>query len=1198
MGWQFWIDRGGTFTDVVACSPDGQILSDKLLSDNPSQYTDAAVEGIKKILGLKTEEPLPAERIDAIKMGTTVATNALLERTGQPTLLAITQGFADALIIGTQNRQKLFDLKIERLKVLYSETVEIKERLYADGSIATHLDADRAKRDLQRFYDKGYRSIAIVLVHADRHPRHEKEIANIAYSIGFDQVSASHEVIPLIKLISRGDTTVADAYLSPVLKRYVDQVESKVSGARLFFMQSNGGLTRAHTFRGKDAVLSGPAGGVVGMASIARSANIERVIGFDMGGTSTDVSHFNGVFERTFDSVIAGVRIRAPMMDIHTVAAGGGSLCTFDGLRFKVGPESAGAQPGPVAYRQGGPLTITDCNIFLGRIQPHHFPSVFGRTGDQPLDKEAVTKLLVSMSGSVKSGISHAMKPEEIAEGFRSIAIENMAGAIKTISIQKGYDVSNYTLVSFGGAGGQHACKVAERLGIREILIHPLAGVMSAYGMGMAELRALKEKTIALPLNESCIVSINQTLNELSSEACQTLIEQGVNEIDITIMRSVYIRYSGTDSTLTIPYDTASNMERRFEENHLQQFGFIQENKALFVEAVSIEASGGAISINATRIAQQAREHNILVEETVDMYSGGCWTSIPVFRRNQLRQGQDIYGPALIVEENATTVVEKDWNAHISPLDHLILSRPIKTTAKRSLAIEANPVRVEIFNSWFMSIAERMGAVLQNTAHSVNIKERLDFSCAVFDAQGALIANAPHMPVHLGSMGESVRAILNVHKDTMAPGDAFVTNAPYNGGTHLPDVTVVSPVFDPQSEEHVLFVAARGHHADVGGITPGSMPPNSTSIDEEGVLFDSMQLVIGGRLQEKAIRNILLSAKYPSRNAEQNLADLRAQLAACAKGAAELHSMIQTSGLEVVKNYALNVQYNAEEAVRRVIKKLDSGSFVAPMDDGSEIKVVVSIDKNTRSATIDFTGTSDQRPNNFNAPASVCRAAVLYVFRTLVDEDIPMNEGCLRPLNLIIPEGSMLDPHYPAAVVAGNVETSQVICDALYGSLGQLAASQGTMNNLTFGNDTYQYYETLCGGAGAGPSFVGADAVQTHMTNSHLTDPEILELRYPVLLESFNVRHGSGGTGRFSGGNGIERRILFLEAMSVAMLSGRRTTHPFGLEGGHAGSPGKTWIERTDGTKSIFQSSDSAEVDAGDTIVINTPGGGGFGPPG
>ena len=1198
MGWQFWIDRGGTFTDVVACSPDGQILSDKLLSDNPSQYTDAAVEGIKKILGLKTEEPLPADIIDAIKMGTTVATNALLERTGQPTLLAITQGFADALIIGTQNRQKLFDLKIERLKVLYSETVEIKERLYADGSIAINLDVERAKRDLQRFYNKGYRSIAIVLVHADRYPRHEEKIADIAYSIGFDQVSVSHEVIPLIKLISRGDTTVADAYLSPILMRYVDQVESKVSGARLFFMQSNGGLTRANAFRGKDAVLSGPAGGVVGMASIARSANIERVIGFDMGGTSTDVSHFNGIFERTFDSVVAGVRLRAPMMDIHTVAAGGGSLCTFDGLRFKVGPESAGAQPGPVAYRQGGPLTITDCNIFLGRIQPHHFPSLFGTTGDQPLDKDAVTKLLVSMSRAVKSAISHAMKPEEIAEGFRSLAIENMAGAIKTISIQKGYDVSNYTLVSFGGAGGQHACKVAERLGIREILIHPLAGVMSAYGMGMAELRVLREKTIALPLNESCMNSIKQTLNELSSEACQTLIEQGVNEIDITVMRSVYVRYGGTDSTLTIPYDTASNMERRFEENHLKQFGFIQENKALFVEAVSIEASGGATTINETRIAKQAREDDILLEETVDMYSGGNWTSIPVFRRNQLRQGQDIYGPALIVEENATTVVEKDWNAHISPLEHLILSRPIKTTAKESLAIEANPVRVEIFNSWFMSVAERMGAVLQNTAHSVNIKERLDFSCAVFDSQGALIANAPHMPVHLGSMGESVRAILNAHKDTMAPGDAFLTNAPYNGGTHLPDVTVVAPVFDPQSEEHVLFVAARGHHADVGGITPGSMPPNSTSIDEEGVLFDSVELVIGGQFQEEKIRDTLLSATYPSRNAEQNLADLRAQLAACAKGAAELHSMIQASGLEVVKNYALHVQSNAEEAVRRVIKKLDSGSFVAPMDDGSEIKVVVSIDKSTRSATIDFTGTSDQRPNNFNAPASVCRAAVLYVFRTLVDDDIPMNEGCLRPLNLIIPEGSMLNPHYPAAVVAGNVETSQIICDALYGSLGQLAASQGTMNNLTFGNDTYQYYETLCGGAGAGPSFVGADAVQTHMTNSRLTDPEILELRYPVLLESFNVRHGSGGTGRFSGGNGIERRILFREAMSVAMLSGRRTTHPFGLEGGHAGSPGKTWIERTDGTKSIFQSSDSADVDAGDTIVIHTPGGGGFGLPG
>jgi 5-oxoprolinase (ATP-hydrolysing) len=1195
MGWQFWIDRGGTFTDVVARSPDGKTLSDKLLSENPDQYDDAAVAGIRRILRLEPNAPFPADQVEAIKMGTTVATNALLERKGEPTALAITQGFADALRIGTQNRPNLFDLNIKKPEMLYSDTVEIEERLFEDGSVETPLNINRTKQDLEFLYAQGYRSIAIIFLHADRYPAHEQQVAEIADAIGFEQISMSHDVIPLMKIIGRGDTTVADAYLSPILRRYVEQVEEKVSGANLLFMQSNGGLTQAQAFRGKDAVLSGPAGGVVGMVGIAQAANVEKVIGFDMGGTSTDVSHFNGEFERTFDSVVAGVRLRAPMMKIHTVAAGGGSICRFDGLRFRVGPESAGAQPGPAAYRQGGPLTITDCNVLLGRIQPHHFPSVFGKRGNQPLDKKAVAKAFTSLAQDVRTTLNHKKSPEEIAEGFLSLAIENMAEAIKTISVQKGYDVSEYTLVSFGGAGGQHACQVADTLGMRTILIHPLSGVLSAYGMGVAELRVLREKTVALPLTNSHSADIRQALDELSDDAYQRLLDQNVSKAEIQVIRSVYVRYSGSDSTLTVPYGPIDKMIRDFEKKHKEQFGFIQEGKALIAETVGVEASGGGTPINEVSISSQSEEIETPSIEHIELFSAGKWCRTPVFQRCEMIVGQTVLGPALIVEDNATTVVEHGWTAEISPLKHLVLSKPNQAAAKSLLTTEADPVKVEIFNSLFMAVAERMGAVLQNTAHSVNIKERLDFSCAVFDAQGALVANAPHMPVHLGSMGESVRAVLAAHGTTMAAGDAYLTNAPYNGGTHLPDVTVVSPVFDPHTDERVFFVASRGHHADIGGISPGSMPPHSKTIDEEGVLFDAMPLVRNGQFLEDQIRAALLTATHPSRNVEQNLADLRAQLAACAKGTSELLSMINEFGLDGVKAYTDHVQNNAEEAVRRVIEKLDSGTFVAPLDNGSQIKVAISIDKASRSATVDFSGTSDQQSNNFNAPAAVCRAAVLYVFRTLVADDIPMNEGCLKPLTLIIPEKSMLNPRPPAAVVAGNVETSQIICDALYGALGKLAASQGTMNNLTFGNDQYQYYETLCGGAGAGPSFDGVSAVQTHMTNSRLTDPEVLEWRYPILIESFKERKGSGGPGQHRGGDGVQRRIRFLEPMSVAILSGRRTTPPFGLAGGQDGSCGQTWVERSDGTTSRLQSSDSAKMKAGDTIVIETPGGGGFG---
>lgn len=1195
MGWQFWIDRGGTFTDIVARAPDGRTVSDKLLSENPEQYDDAAIAGIRRLLHLEGGEALPADQIDSIKMGTTVATNALLERQGTPTVLAITRGFADALFIGTQNRPSLFDLDIKRPDVLYSDVIEIEERLFCDGATETPLNETRTAEDLKAAFDKGFRAIAIVLLHADRHPQHEETVAALARAAGFEQVSASHDVIPLMKLIGRGDTTVADAYLSPILRHYVQQVEGQVRGSRLFFMQSNGGLTQAHRFRGKDAILSGPAGGVVSLAAISASTGLHKVIGFDMGGTSTDVSHYAGTFERTFDSMVAGVRIRAPMMQIHTVAAGGGSKCVFDGLRFRVGPESAGANPGPAAYRRGGPLTVTDCNVLLGRIQPQHFPSVFGPNADEQLDIQAVRRAFTALSEDVERSLGEAKSPVILAEDFLTLAIENMANAIKTISVQRGYDVTEYALVTFGGAGGQHACQVADALGMQRILIHPLSGVLSAYGMGMADIRDLRQKTLAVPLTTDDFDAISDALAELAEEAIAEISDQGVEKSEATLIRMVFVRYAGSDTTLSVPFGDVAEMIASFEKLHNQHFGFIQPGTPLVAETVSVEAMGGG-STPEEPVEDQPASPLAAPKEHVEMVCAGKPLTVPLYDRLDLKHGHVVQGPAMIVEANATTVVEPEWQAEVTQRNDLLLSRRSERPKQAAIGTDADPVKIEVFNSLFMAIAERMGAALQNTAHSVNIKERLDFSCAVFDCDGALVANAPHMPVHLGSMGESVRAILDAHGDDMRPGDAFVTNAPYNGGTHLPDVTVVSPVFDASDQDRVFFVAARGHHSDIGGISPGSMPPHSRSIDEEGVLFDAIRIVRAEQFLEDDVRSRLESARYPARSVDQNIADLKAQLAACKKGAAELQDMIEHFGLAGVKAYTHYVQLNAEEAVRRVIAKLNSGSFEAPLDDGSTIRVAVSVDQRRREATIDFTGTSSQRPSNFNAPAAVVRAAVLYVFRTLVEDDIPMNEGCLKPLNLIIPDGSMLSPRPPAAVVAGNVETSQVVCDALYGALGRLAASQGTMNNLTFGNDSYQYYETLCGGAGAGPTFDGADAVHTHMTNSRLTDPEVLEWRYPVLVESFKVRSGSGGAGRFKGGDGVERRIRFREPMTVAILSGRRSTHPFGLSGGSDGLPGITTADRADGTTETLSYADSTDVASGDAIVVATPGGGGFGP--
>ncbi len=1240
-GWQFWIDRGGTFTDIVARRPDGTLTTLKLLSENPERYRDAAVHGIRELLGLAPGAPVPPATIDAVKMGTTVATNALLERKGERTALVITRGFGDALRIAYQNRPKLFVRRIELPTLLYERVIEADERIGARGELVHPLDLAAARRDLEAARADGIAAIAIVLMHGYRYPQHERALAALARELGFAQVSVSHEVSPLMKLVSRGDTTVVDAYLSPILRRYVDQVEGDLAGSdgnadrganrvtghstavRLQFMQSSGGLTDAHLFQGKDAILSGPAGGIVGAVEVSRLAGFERIIGFDMGGTSTDVTHYAGEYERAFDTEIAGVRLRAPMMRIHTVAAGGGSVCVFDGARFRVGPESAAANPGPASYRRGGPLTVTDCNVMVGKLDPELFPQVFGPDGGQPLDAAIVREKFAALAADVGAKTGAARTPEEVADGFLKIAVENMANAIKHISVQRGYDVTEYTLCCFGGAGGQHACLVADALGMTRVFLHPFAGVLSAYGMGLADVRAFKQQAVEARLSDDALVAARPALSELEAAARGDVAAQGIDATRIASKRTLHLKYEGTDTTLEVAVAPIPAIVAEFERKYRAQYGFLMPGKPLVIEAIAVETVGRTHIAAEARPAFPRRVGALAPIRTNRIYTEGTFHDAAVYDREHLRPGDAIAGPAVIREDNATTVVEPGWRATFTDRGDLMLDRVEALRRTHAIGTTADPVLLEVFNNLFMAIAEQMGVTLANTAYSVNIKERLDFSCALFDGEGNLIANAPHMPVHLGSMGESVKTIIDRRWDTMKPGDVFVLNAPYNGGTHLPDVTVIAPVFlEPSvpvaanagaqfgqglhprqrgvaARAPEFYVASRGHHADIGGITPGSMPPDSTHVDQEGVLLDNVQLVAEGRFLEAEMRAILSDGPYPSRNVDQNLADLRAQVAACAKGALELAKMVAHFRLPVVRAYMKHVQDNAEEAVRRVLDVLKDGHFEYEMDSGAKIVVTIGIDKAKREATIDFTGTSAQQPTNFNAPSAVCKAAVLYVFRTLVDDEIPMNAGCLKPLSIVIPEGSMLAPRYPAAVVAGNVETSQTVTDALYGALGVLAASQGTMNNFTFGNATYQYYETISGGSGAGPDFDGTSVVQTHMTNSRLTDPEVLEWRFPVRLDSYAIRHGSGGAGRHRGGDGSERRIRFLEPMTAVMLANHRRIPPFGVAGGAPGALGRNWVERAGypaaGAREEFGATFAVEMNVGDVFVIQTPGGGGFG---
>ncbi len=1192
--WQFWIDRGGTFTDLVARHPDGSLSTHKLLSENPERYKDAAIQGIRDFLGVAQDQPIPAEAIEAVKMGTTVATNALLERKGDRTLLAITEGFADQLRIGYQNRPKIFARKIELPELLYEQVVEIPERMSAHGEELAPVDEKEARKRLQAGYDDGIRSVAIVFMHGYRYHEHEKNVAEIARDIGFTQISVSHEVSPLMKLVGRGDTAVVDAYVSPILRRYVDQVAENLGDTRLMFMQSNGGLTDARFFQGKDSILSGPAGGIVGAVRTAAMAGFEKIIGFDMGGTSTDVAHYDGEYERAFETLVAGVRMRAPMMRIHTVAAGGGSILHFDGSRYRVGPDSAGANPGPACYRRGGPLAVTDANVMLGKIQPDFFPHVFGPKGDQPMDAEVVREKFTAMAKEIKAATGDERTPQEVAEGFLRIAVENMANAIKQISVQRGYDVTEYTLNCFGGAGGQHACLVADSLGMKRVFVHPFAGVLSAYGMGLADQRVMREYAVEETLSEALMPQLRQHLTEMEQDGRDEMIEQGVDAAQLTAAAKAHLRYEGTDTALVIDFDALDKMTADFEEAHRQQFGFISPEKNHIVEALSLEVIAPGDAVEDARLSESVSD---LPEPaaTVPMFSGDEAHDTPVYDRDKMLPGAKVDGPAILIEANATTVVEPGWRAEVTDLNHLVMTRVVPLPARVAIGTQADPVMLEVFNNLFMSIAEQMGGVLQNTSYSVNIKERLDFSCAIFDTRGDLVANAPHIPVHLGSMSESVKTVLREREGAIRPGDVFMLNTPYNGGTHLPDVTVITPVFSEDGGELLFTVASRGHHAEIGGITPGSMPPDSTHIDEEGVLLDNVQLVAEGTLLEKEAEEVFSSVRYPTRNFHHNLGDLKAQIAANEKGVQELHKMVEHFGLDVVKAYMQHVQDNAEESVRRVIDTLTDGSFEYETDFGARICVAITVDRNARTATIDFSGTSDQQNNNFNAPSAICVAATLYVFRTLVDDDIPLNAGCLKPLNVLIPDGCMLRPTYPAAVVAGNVETSQAITDTLFGALGVMAAAQGTMNNFTFGNENHQYYETICGGSGAGPDYDGVDAVHTHMTNTRLTDPEVLEFRFPVLLEEFSIRRGSGGNGQYHGGAGVVRRIKFLEDMTASILSGHRKISPYGIAGGASGTPGVNYIIRQDGEREEMGGNDSKPLSAGEVIVIETPGGGGYG---
>ncbi|MGG5889395.1 hydantoinase B/oxoprolinase family protein [Falsiroseomonas sp. HC035] len=1197
-GWQFWIDRGGTFTDIVARDPEGRLATSKLLSENPGRYRDAAVAGIRACLGLAPDAPIPPGTIDAVKMGTTVATNALLERKGERVLLLVNRGFADMSRIGNQARPRLFDLNVKLPELLQEVVAEIGGRMAVDGTEIEPLDETAARAALAAAHAQGILAVAVSFMHAWAHPAHELRLGELAREAGFTQVSLSHEASPLPRIVPRTDTAVVDAYLSPILRRYVEQVAGELPGVKLYFMQSSGGLAEARSFQGKDAILSGPAGGIVGAARTAAMAGLGRIIGFDMGGTSTDVALYAGEYERAFETQVAGVRMRAPMMAINTVAAGGGSILKFDGARFRVGPESAGAVPGPACYRRGGPLTVTDANVMVGKIQPAQFPAIFGPDGDQPLDADIVRQKFAQLAQEIAAATGQPQDPRAVAEGFLRVAVANMANAIKQVSIQKGHDVTRYALQCFGGAGGQHACLVADELGMETVFIHPFAGVLSAYGMGLADQSAIREAAVEAPLTEASMGDLAARLDALDEAGRAELVRQGAAAPALRAARRLHLRYAGTDSFLPVAFGSHAEVLAAFTDAHRRRFGFATPERQVVVEACVVEVTSPGEQVEEATLPARPEGEAAPRLATVPVFTAGTEHATPVLDRGSLRAGDRIPGPALIREAIATTVIEPGWTAEVTARNHMILRRTTQREAARVAdATRVDPVMLELFNNLFMSIAEQTGAVLQNTSLSVNIKERLDFSCAIFDETGRLVANAPHVPVHLGAMGESVRTVIRSRGATLRPGDVVALNNPFNGGTHLPDITVITPVFDVAGREILFFVGSRGHHADIGGLTPGSTPPGSATLEDEGVVIDDFLLVAEGRMREAEFRALLAGAKYPARSPDVNVADITAQVAANEKGVQELQRAVADYGLDTVRAYMRHVMHNAEESVRRVLARLADGAFETTIDDGTPLKVAIRVNREARSATIDFTGTGPQRPDNFNAPAAVCRAVVLYCFRSLVGEEIPLNDGCLVPLEIIVPDGTFLSPRPGAAVVAGNTEVSQMTCNALLAALDACASAQATMNNLLFGDAVYQYYETVCGGTGAGPGFAGTSAVQTHMTNTRMTDPEVLELRYPVRLEEFAIRRGSGGAGQWPGGDGSRRRIRFLAPMEAVIVASRRTVPPHGLHGGLPGAPGRQWVERADGHIDPMAGCDRAALLPGDVLALETPGGGGWGSP-
>jgi 5-oxoprolinase (ATP-hydrolysing) len=1193
-GWQFWIDRGGTFTDVIGVSPSGQLHVRKILSQ-PGGAADPAIRGVRDILSAS------GQAIHAVKVGTTVATNALLERKGEPVLLVTTRGFADGLRIGYQNRPDIFARHILLSDRLYSSVLEASERIDSDGATLTPLDAQGLRADLLKARQAGLRTVAIVLMHGWKFPQHEREAAAIARSLGFEEVSVSHELSPLVRYVARGDTTVLNAYLALALRRYVSGLQRELHnldpGARLELMQSNGGLAAADTFHAMSSVLSGPAGGLIGMQWIGNRLGIPRLVGFDMGGTSTDVSLLDGELPRRFEHIIAGVRLQSPMLDVHTIAAGGGSILHFTDGRFAAGPDSAGADPGPACYGRDGPLTLTDVQVLLGHLRPDTLPAVFGRYGQDRIDTEVVAQKFADLASLVTPDAGTPGHVESLAESFLEVAVEAMANAIRQVSTRQGLDAAEFTLFCFGGAAGQHACRVARAAGMRRVLVHPLASVLSAFGIGVADRLAMRRASLRLTLTSAALSTASDKLRELEAQSREELAVFGNDNnapaAGVRVQHWLELRSGDSETSLSVPASSYEEVLAAFSAMHLKRFSFAAAEHNVVIEAVRVEARMASIDAIALRMPQSTPQAPL--PASVRAWFGG-WVDVPVVRGSELNA--QLTGPALIIEPNSTIVLECGWRAQRLQGGELLLDAPGAASEQVLREKHApDPARIEIFNNLFMHIAEQMGEVLKATAQSVNIKERLDYSCALFDAGGGLVANAPHMPVHLGSMGASVRAVIDTQGSNMNPGDSWLLNSPYHGGTHLPDMTVVTPVFLGNTANPDFFVASRAHHADIGGTTPGSMPPFSRTIEEEGALFECFLLVAGGALRERELRAALASTRFPARNPDQNVADLQAQLAANSRGIAQIGRAVQRYTLPVVHSFMRYVQDNAATSVRNAIGHLQPGEFRYEMDNGQVIAVRIDIDYNSRTARVDFTGTSAQDPHNFNAPRAVCLAAVLYVFRTLIDRPIPLNEGCLEPLEVVIPPGSMLDPLPPAAVAAGNVETSQCIVDALYGALGVLAASQGTMNNLTFGDSRRQYYETIAGGAGAGPDFDGCDAVQTHMTNSRLTDPEILESKYPVLVREFSVRRGSGGRGLHRGGDGAVRKLEFRAPMSGALLANHRRIAPFGSKGGAAAMPGTASIQRISGDVESLGATARFDVAQGDVLTIETPGGGGFGTP-